>query len=119
MSDKSNSHHVHEGHTHKHSIACGHTKIRHKDHIDYVHDGHLHHEHNGHWDECTIPVNEKNPADHNPTSCGCNHGEDCGHEMVPHGDHHDYLVDGRLHHVHDGHCDDHGPVEIVQVASVK
>jgi hypothetical protein len=23
----------------------------------------------------------------------------------------DYLVDGHLHHAHDGHCDDHGPVE--------
>jgi ethanolamine utilization protein EutQ (cupin superfamily) len=32
---------------------------------------------------------------------------------VPHGDHIDYIVDGRLHHVHDGHCDDHGPVEII------
>jgi hypothetical protein len=25
----------------------------------------------------------------------------------------DYLVDGRLHHVHDGHCDDHGPVTVL------
>ena len=33
-----------------------------------------------------------------------------GHEAVPHGDHVDFLVDGRLHHVHDGHCDDHGPL---------
>jgi hypothetical protein len=30
---------------------------------------------------------------------------------VPHGDHTDYLVDGHLHHPHDGHCDDHGPVK--------
>jgi hypothetical protein len=22
-------------------------------------------------------------------------------------------VDGRLHHVHDGHCDDHGPIELL------
>ncbi len=34
----------------------------------------------------------------------------CGHAAVPHGDHVDYLVDGHLHHAHDGHCDDHGPV---------
>jgi hypothetical protein len=27
---------------------------------------------------------------------------------VPHGDHVDYLVDGHLHHPHDGHCDHHG-----------
>jgi hypothetical protein len=25
----------------------------------------------------------------------------------------DYLVDGRLHHQHGDHCDDHGPIEIV------
>jgi hypothetical protein len=30
---------------------------------------------------------------------------------VPHGDHTDYLVEGHLHHVHDGHCDDHGPLQ--------
>jgi hypothetical protein len=29
---------------------------------------------------------------------------------VPHGDHVDYLVNGHLHHPHDGHCDDHGPL---------
>jgi hypothetical protein len=31
---------------------------------------------------------------------------------VPHGDHVDYLVNGRLHHPHDGHCDDHGPLAL-------
>ena len=36
------------------------------------------------------------------------HGPHCGHEAVHHGDHLDYLVDGHLHHPHDGHCDDHG-----------
>jgi hypothetical protein len=25
----------------------------------------------------------------------------------------DYLVDGRLHHPHGDHCDDHGPVNVV------
>lgn len=39
------------------------------------------------------------------------HGPGCGHEAVQHGDHTDYVVDGRLHHTHEGHCDDHGPVE--------
>jgi hypothetical protein len=23
----------------------------------------------------------------------------------------DYLVSGHLHHPHDGHCDDHGPLQ--------
>ncbi|WP_134698791.1 hypothetical protein [Ammoniphilus sp. YIM 78166] len=111
-------HHTHEGHDHKHSIACGHTKIRHDDHIDYVHNGHLHHEHEGHWDECTIPVSAVNPAECKPMNCGCTHDKECGHEMVPHGDHMDYLVNGRLHHVHGDHCDDHGPVELVTIHSV-
>jgi hypothetical protein len=26
------------------------------------------------------------------------------------------LVDGRLHHGHDGHCDDHGVVEVVSAS---
>jgi hypothetical protein len=45
-------------------------------------------------------------------ACAHVHGPDCGHEAVPHGDHVDYLVDGRLHHAHDGHCDDHGPLAV-------
>jgi hypothetical protein len=40
------------------------------------------------------------------------HGPGCGHEPVAHGDHTDFLVDGRLHHPHGGHCDDHGPAEV-------
>jgi hypothetical protein len=27
----------------------------------------------------------------------------------------DYLVNGRLHHVHGDHCDDHGQVELISV----
>ncbi|MDM7516952.1 hypothetical protein QUF07_09535 [Lentilactobacillus sp. TOM.63] len=41
------------------------------------------------------------------------HNEFCGHQQVPHGDHIDYLVNGRLQHVHGDHVDDHGPVDIV------
>lgn len=39
---------------------------------------------------------------------GHTHGPDCGHEAVSHGDHVDYVVDGRLHRPHEDHCDDHG-----------
>jgi hypothetical protein len=38
------------------------------------------------------------------------HGPDCGHVSVTHQGHTDYVVDGRLHHPHEGHCDDHGAV---------
>ncbi|MDG5789088.1 hypothetical protein QA612_16650 [Evansella sp. AB-P1] len=113
MKNQEQDHHVHSNHSHQHSSECGHTKIRHNDHIDYVHNGHLHREHNGHWDECRVPVSDNNPDNCNEISCGCVHSEDCGHELVPHGDHMDYLVNGRLHHVHGDHCDDHGPVDIV------
>ena len=58
-------------------------------------------------------------SDHNPEKCtpghSCKghekahtHGPNCGHEAVTHGNHIDYLVDGHLHHAHQGHCDDHG-----------
>jgi len=38
------------------------------------------------------------------------HGPNCGHASMTHGDHLDYIVDGHLHHPCMGHCDDHGVV---------
>ncbi|MFY9643068.1 MAG: hypothetical protein WCD20_05785 [Rhodomicrobium sp.] len=98
--------------THMHGPNCGHTAVRHGDHVDYLADGRLLHPHEGHADEHVIEISETNPAQCTPEqSCGAHtHGPNCGHEAVPHGDHVDYLVDGRLHHPHGGHCDDHGPL---------
>lgn len=108
---------IHANHEHKHGPNCGHIAIKHGDHVDYLHDGHLHHEHEGHYDEHTIEVTATNPDEcnqqHNCQASNHVHGPGCGHEAVPHGDHVDYLVDGRLHHMHNGHCDDHGPIEVV------
>lgn len=101
----------HEPHPHVHSDQCGHTRIQHGDHVDYLHDGHLHHPHNGHYDEHVIAVSAENPAGCHPVACQCDH-EGSGHERVPHGDHYDYLINGRLHHPHGDHCDDHGPVTV-------
>jgi len=42
---------VPEDHSHEHGDACGHTAVRHGDHVDYVHDGHRHAVHGGHYDE--------------------------------------------------------------------
>ena len=61
-------------------------------------------------------------SDKNPESCtsghSCKghekshkHGPTCGHQVVTHGNHTDYLVDGHLHHDHKGHCDDHGKAQ--------
>jgi hypothetical protein len=54
-----------------------------------------------------------NPVNCTPqVHCSHTHGPGCGHAQVPHGDHVDYLVDGRLHHPHGDHCDDHGPLQL-------
>ncbi|OPH39003.1 hypothetical protein [Moraxella equi] len=106
---------IHANHDHVHGTGCGHTAIRHGDHVDYLHDGHLHHVHGDHVDEHVLEVSEQNPAECNQAHhcTGHVHGEGCGHEAVPHGDHICYIVNGRLHYQHDDHCDDHGAVEIV------
>ncbi len=120
--DKENTmseHITHPNHTHEHNDDCGHTAIKHEGHVDFLHDGHLHHPHDGHIDEHTLGVSAANPADctdgHDCEGHEAQHvhGKDCGHEPVPHGDHVDYLVDGHLHHPHNGHCDNHGNVELV------
>jgi hypothetical protein len=111
-------HKIHDGHDHIHGPGCGHKTIMHDGHQDYLHDGHLHHVHGDHVDEHVLSARGKNPAACT-TGHACQshdaahvHGASCGHEAVPHGDHVDYHVDGHLHHVHDGHCDDHGQVHI-------
>ena len=38
-------------HPHEHGDDCGHTAVRHGDHVDYVHDGHRHAVHGEHYDE--------------------------------------------------------------------
>ncbi|AZC12685.1 MULTISPECIES: zinc transporter permease [unclassified Microbacterium] len=35
------------------------------------------------------------------------HGSDCGHEAVPHGDHVDFVHDGHKHALHGDHYDEH------------
>src|SRR2546429_2236185 len=62
------------------------------------------------WTKHVITVNATNPVQCTPqVHCEHTHGPNCGHEAVPHGDHVNYLVDGRLHHPHgrcsgDKHC---------------
>ncbi|CAA0092117.1 Uncharacterised protein [BD1-7 clade bacterium] len=108
-------HKIHSHPEHDHGPGCGHLGIRHHGHVDYLHDGHLHHPHGDHYDEHIIEVSATNPDGCIPitSSDSHQHGPNCGHPQIPHGDHFDYLVDGRLQHVHKGHCDDHGPVDVV------
>ena len=42
-----------------------------------------------------------------PEEHGHEHGEDCGHVAVPHGDHVDYVHDGHRHAPHGKHYDEH------------
>ncbi len=112
--------HTHDNHPHAHGPNCGHTAVRHHDHVDYLHDGHMHNQReDGVVEEHAIEVNTTNPdactPQHDCSGHDANHvhGPNCGHPAVPHGDHVDYLVDGHLHHPHGDHCDNHGPVEVV------
>ncbi len=112
--------HTHDNHDHVHGANCGHTAVQHGDHVDYLHDGHLHHQ----GKDGVVTEHSLDVTTNNPSACtsghACKghdashvHGPGCGHEAVPHGDHVDYLVDGHLHHPHNGHCDNHGPVTLV------
>jgi hypothetical protein len=108
---------------HRHGAGCGHTAVRHGSHIDYLREGHLEHPEGDTIQEHRIEVTEQNPdrctPDHRCSEhTGHVHGPETAehrhHETVPHGDHMDYLHEGRLHHHHDDHCDDHGPVQVVR-----
>jgi hypothetical protein len=103
-------HRKHSGqHTHQHDIGCGHTRVDHEDHFDYIHDGHLHRSHGDHVDECRIESDARNPSACTPDFvCPARTSGHLDAEQIPHGDHVDFLVVGHLHHVHGGHCDDHG-----------
>lgn len=38
------------------------------------------------------------------------HGPGCGHSIIQHKGHIDYIVEGILHYPHEKHCDDHGRI---------
>lgn len=115
-----NEHLTHPDHPHMHGPNCGHTAVKHGDHLDYLHEGHLHHPHGDRVDEHILEADAEHPErctrDHDCDSheAGHAHGPGCGHEPVPHGDHLDYLVGDHLHHPHGEHCDDHGAVQLGQ-----
>jgi hypothetical protein len=95
----------------------GRTGLRHHGHVDYLYQDRLVHLEAGREVDHVIEVTERNPDRCDPAHRaeampGHVHGPDCGHERVPHGDHLDYLVMGRLQHPHGDHVDDHGPVTL-------
>ncbi|NUR05932.1 MAG: metal ABC transporter permease [Nocardioidaceae bacterium] len=56
-------------------------------------------------DEYVVPDDARHTAV--PEAHAHEHGEDCGHPAVPHGDHVDYVHDGHRHAPHGGHYDEH------------
>ncbi len=111
-------HETHEGHPHVHGAGCGHKTVEHDGHQDFLHDGHLHQAHGDHISEHALAVDAKNPDACTPAhACGAHptdhvHGASCGHDAIAHGEHVDYVVGDHLHHAHEDHCDDHGPVVV-------
>ncbi|MEL7540164.1 MAG: hypothetical protein AAGJ51_04625 [Pseudomonadota bacterium] len=107
---------IHTDHVHVHGDECGHAKVWHVDHWDYLHDGHLHFVHDGHVDEHVLEITATNPGGEAPMDASVHadhmHGDGDTHLMVPHGDHMDHVHDGHLHYVHGDHVDDHGPVTV-------
>ena len=103
--------------SHHHGPGCGHVAVQHEGHTDYLRQGHLDHGEGDHLEEHVIAVDKTHPdtCTHGASGHPAKHvhGQNCGHPAVPHGDHVDYLVEGRLHHPHDGHCDDHGLLKVV------
>eukprot|EP00803_Ostreobium_quekettii_P005640 evm.model.scf_588.1 EVM.evm.TU.scf_588.1 scf_588:5120-12616(-) len=108
---------------------CHHTIIQHGSHTGWLADGKL---------RCRTRVEEALFQCSLDISGNCelvtlldghSHGPHCGHELVPHGNHYDYLVGGQLQHVvsTDGCCQrqclnflqpgavvDHGHVEVLR-----
>jgi len=108
---------THDGHAHVHGENCGHQMVQHGDHWDYLHDGHMHYVHGDHVDDHVLEVTDTNPATETVLAAvdhaGHMHSEDdAAHPAIPHGDHIDHIHNGRLHHVHGDHVDDHGPVTV-------
>lgn len=101
----------HQTHEHLHGPRCGHLRVQWEDKSGYLHDGHLHSEHGGHWDETAIPITQANPDRCEQIACAA---EVEHYPEVPHGDHRDHVVKGRLHRRHRDHCDDHGPVRVAE-----
>ena len=53
------------------------------------------------------PFPSLTPDEHETTDHSHEHGPDCGHLAVPHGDHVDYVHDGHRHAPHEHHYDEH------------
>ena len=60
-----------------------------------------------HRSRLRLPFADDPPSEHETTDHPHEHGPDCGHLAVAHGDHVDYVHGGHRHAPHDEHYDEH------------
>ena len=124
---------------HVHSSSCGHESVFHLDHLDFLVGNNLYHADGGLCmsldgdDSLPAALSVSPPIVDEELALGYHlddplktpavlvhheqvhrHTDNCGHEIVVHDGHLDYLVDGQLHHDHGNHCDHHGLVQELQ-----
>ena len=96
---------------HHHGPDCGHRKIPHAGHADYLNENGLIDCPENKKNARKIPISDENPKTCQPVQNSEHvHSTGCGHQKIIHGDHTDYLVDGNLEHPHGDHNDNHGKV---------
>jgi hypothetical protein len=100
--DGDNAHSEVMSHKHVHGKDCGHKRVVHNGHSDYIHDGEYHRAHEDHVDfhGATNKGRELSSTshEHKHKNHAHMHGDKCGHKKVKHDDHWDYLHDGHYHH---------------------
>ncbi len=113
---------IHADHADAHAADDGHIAVNHEGHVDHLHDGHLHHVDGDHVDEHVIAVSAVNPIGEEIVTHVDDNGHahtagEADHARIQHGDHFDYLHNGRLHFVHGDHVDDHGVISVVKTGA--
>lgn len=104
MGDPGRRHQPVGDHGHRHDRWCGHATLAHGDHMDFLHDGQVHHPCTDHVDE----ISTQGPGAHLSHSAHMHvHTSDCGHEVVSHEDHLDFLHGRHRHAAHTTHYDEH------------
>lgn len=91
-------------HRHRHDRWCGHAEVLHGDHVDHLHDGEIHHACDDHVER----VGVVSSVAHLPHEAHMHvHVDGCGHELVIHDDHHDFVHGKHRHATHGTHYDEH------------
>ena len=90
--------------------------VRYDGQTDLLTNGKLTHEKGPSGDNLTVPVTRTNPTGHSTVTYS---GDFDDQPVIPHGNHMDVIVKGRLLHKHGRHYDDHGPITIIMPKTKK